>query len=75
MPHVGPKHKEANLCKTSESTSTTYSQVIRDGGVDITRTLLFRDVLRLQVSFEIWEWSAEVSEGGHKGESALGVLR
>ena len=62
--------------KTSESTSMSYNQVIHDGDGEITRTPFFRDVLRLPVSFEIWELAAGVSEGGHthKGESALEEL-
>ncbi len=62
--------------KTSESTATSYTQVIHDGDGEITRTPFFRDVLRLPVSFEIWELAAGVSEGGHthKGESALEEL-
>ena len=62
--------------KTSESTSTSYTQVIHDGDGDITRTPFFRDVLRLPINFEIWELAAGVSEGSHthKGESALEEL-
>jgi mannose-6-phosphate isomerase-like protein (cupin superfamily) len=62
--------------KTSESTSMSYNQVIHDGDGEITRTPFFRDVLRLPVSFEIWELAAGVSEGGHthKGEDALEEL-
>ena len=62
--------------KTSESTSTSYTQVIHDGDGEITRTPFFRDVLRLPVRFKIWELAAGVSEGRHthKGESALEEL-
>lgn len=62
--------------KTSESTSMSYNQVIHDGDGEITRTPFFRDVLRLPVSFEIWELAVGVSEGGHthKGEGALEEL-
>ena len=51
----------------------SYNQVIHDGDWEITRTPFFRDVLRLPVSFEIWELAAGVSEGGHthKGLDAL----
>ncbi|MDP6063875.1 MAG: cupin domain-containing protein [SAR202 cluster bacterium] len=58
--------------KTSESTATSYSQVIHDGDGEIKTTPLFRDVLRLPVNFAIWELAPGVSEGGHvhQGEDA-----
>jgi len=59
--------------KTSESTSMSYNQVIHDGDGEITRTPFFRDVLRLPLSFEIWELAAGVSEGGRPAIVDLGV--
>jgi len=58
--------------KTSESTATSYTQVIHDGDGEITTTPFFRDVLRVPVSFGIWELAPGVSEGGHthKGDDA-----
>ncbi len=62
--------------KTSESTATSYTQVIHDGDGEIKTTPFFRDVSRLPVNFAIWELAAGVSEGGHihKGEDALEEL-
>jgi mannose-6-phosphate isomerase-like protein (cupin superfamily) len=62
--------------KTSESTATSYSQVIHDGDGEIKTTPLFRDVLRLPVNFAIWELAPGVSEGAHvhQGEDAYEEL-
>jgi len=62
--------------KTSETTATSYNRVIHDGDGEITRTPFFRDVLRLPISFDIWELAPGVSEGSHthKGEEALEEL-
>lgn len=59
--------------KTSESTAISHSEVIHDGDGEISRTSFFEDVLKLPISFEIWELGVGVSEGRHIHEGDFGL--